>query len=121
MEKPINDNPKKRGRPATGKDPMVGVRMSENFQTTIRDWANKQADMPSMAEAIRRLVEFGLQASSPAKKSSSGQRARAAEMAGEQIDKLADQAHPDAANRKRRLTEGPSDFREQRVDRPRKK
>jgi hypothetical protein len=61
MPKSIKDNPK-RGRPATGKDPMVGVRMSEKFQDDIRAWAKKQADKPPLAPAIRRLVEIGLKA-----------------------------------------------------------
>jgi hypothetical protein len=61
MKKSIKDNPKKRrGRPATGKDPMVGVRMSENLQEEIRAWAGKQDDDPPLATAIRRLVEIGL-------------------------------------------------------------
>jgi len=56
--------PKKRrpGRPATGKDPMVGVRMSEDLQEEIRAWAAKQEDNPALARAIRRLVELGLKA-----------------------------------------------------------
>jgi hypothetical protein len=62
MAKSIRDNPKKkkRGRPATGKAPMVGVRMPEEFQDMIRTWAANQSDKPPLAAAIRRLVEFGL-------------------------------------------------------------
>jgi hypothetical protein len=61
MKKSIKDNPKKRrGRPATGKDPMVGVRMSEDLQEEIRAWAEKQDDDPPLATSIRRLVEIGL-------------------------------------------------------------
>jgi hypothetical protein len=63
MAKSIRDNPKKgRGRPATGKDPMVGVRMSKDLQKEIRAWASKQDDNPALATAIRRLVEIGLKA-----------------------------------------------------------
>jgi hypothetical protein len=61
MAKSLRDNPKKsRGRPATGKAPMVGVRMPEEFQDVIRAWASKQSDNPPLAAAIRRLVELGL-------------------------------------------------------------
>jgi hypothetical protein len=61
MAKPIRDNPKtSRGRPATGKSPMVGVRMHEEMQDLIKNWAAKQNDHPSLASAIRRLVELGL-------------------------------------------------------------
>src|SRR6476620_3043543 len=61
MRKSIKDNPKKaRGRPATGKAPLVGVRMHEEMQDLIKNWAAKQNDHPSLAAAIRRLVELGL-------------------------------------------------------------
>jgi hypothetical protein len=60
MKKSIKDNPKKkRGRPATGKKPMVGVRMSDDLQDQVRDWAEEHDDLP-LATAIRRLVELGL-------------------------------------------------------------
>src|SRR5215210_5987255 len=60
MKKPINDNQKRRGRPATGTAPLVGVRMTPDFQKNIKAWSKAQADKPSLAEAIRRLVELGL-------------------------------------------------------------
>ena len=41
---------------------MVGVRMTPEFQKPIKAWAKAQADKPTMAEAIRRLVELGLKA-----------------------------------------------------------
>ena len=60
MKKSIKDNPKKkRGRPATGKKPMVGVRMSDDLQNEVREWAEEHDDLP-LATAIRRLVELGL-------------------------------------------------------------
>jgi hypothetical protein len=61
MAKSIRDNPKKtRGRPATGKAPLVGVRMTEELQASIKAWATRQPDHPALAPAIRRLVELGL-------------------------------------------------------------
>ncbi len=39
---------------------MVGVRMTPEFQKPIKAWARLQDDRPTMAEAIRRLVELGL-------------------------------------------------------------
>ena len=61
MAKSIRDNPRKaRGRPATGNSPMVGVRMHEEMQDLIKNWAAKQNDHPSLAAAVRRLVELGL-------------------------------------------------------------
>lgn len=55
----------------------------------------------------------------PAKKGST----KAAEMAGEQIDRLADQSatHGERASRKRRLLKGPKEFRDIRTDHPRAK
>jgi hypothetical protein len=62
MKKSVKGNPKKkRGRPATGKKPMVGVRMSDDLQDEIRMWAEDHDDLP-LATAIRRLVEMGLRA-----------------------------------------------------------
>jgi hypothetical protein len=62
MKKSTNDNRKTRGRPATGTAPLVGVRMTEEFQTEIKGWSKEQPDHPPLATAIRRLVELGLKA-----------------------------------------------------------
>jgi hypothetical protein len=62
MKKSIKDIPKKRGRPATGNAPLVGVRMTEELQAEIRAWAKAQSGNPALATAIRRLVELGLKA-----------------------------------------------------------
>jgi hypothetical protein len=67
MKKSINDNRKSRGRPATGTAPLVGVRMTEEFQAEIKGWAKKQSDHPALAVAIRRLVELGLTVKAKAK------------------------------------------------------
>ena len=53
---------KKRGRPATGNDPVRAFRMSDQFMARVDGWAAEQTDQPSRAEAIRRLVELGLKA-----------------------------------------------------------
>jgi hypothetical protein len=36
--------------------------MSDEFMATVDTWAAKQEDKPSRAEALRRLIEFGLKA-----------------------------------------------------------
>ena len=54
--------PKKRGRPATGKDPLVSTRMPTALIGEIDAWANRGAVKRS--EAIRRLVELGLKVKS---------------------------------------------------------
>jgi hypothetical protein len=92
MKKSIKDNPKKtRGRPATGKAPLVGVRMPEEFQAEIKAWAKKQQDHPALAPAIRRLVEIGLKAHTPEPKAVGRLRKRvagAADLAAKAVDIL---------------------------------
>jgi hypothetical protein len=66
MAKSIRVIPKKRGRPATGKDPLVATRMPAELIKSIDNWGAEHADA-SRSAAIRRLVELGLKA--PAKKS----------------------------------------------------
>jgi hypothetical protein len=36
------------------------MRVSPSFLKTVDEWRRKQPDLPSRAEAIRRLVELGL-------------------------------------------------------------
>ena len=48
------------GRPATGKDPVRTMRLSDEFIIIIDAWAARQDDAPTRSEAIRRLVELGL-------------------------------------------------------------
>jgi len=44
------------------KDATLQMRVSQSFLKTIDSWRRKQEDLPSRAEAIRRLVEIGLKA-----------------------------------------------------------
>ena len=64
---------KKRGRPATGQDPVSAIRLSPALRSAIESWANQQPDKPSRSEAIRQLVEFALQAKSK-RQSSRGEK-----------------------------------------------
>jgi hypothetical protein len=45
---------------------MIGLRASPELRRSIEGWAKRQGDNPLLSEAIRRLVELGLEA--PAKK-----------------------------------------------------
>ena len=54
--------PKKRGRPATGQDPVLTVRVPPVTRLAIENWAKQQKDRPSRSEAIRRLIEIALAA-----------------------------------------------------------
>jgi hypothetical protein len=51
---------KRRGPAPTGKGVQVVVRLQPVPLTALDRWAEKQADHPTRAEAIRRLVEIGL-------------------------------------------------------------
>jgi hypothetical protein len=74
--------------------------------------------------AIRRLVEIGLKAKAEAKTvSKPGRRRRAQELAANAIEKMIDPAASpeERVRRRRRLTKGPPEFREDRVDLPKAK
>ena len=61
MAKSIKVNQKKgRGRPATGRDPVTAVRLSEDLTAAVDRWADSEA--VNRSEAIRRLVEQALKA-----------------------------------------------------------
>ncbi len=49
------------GRPPTGIGTQIGMRWQEPTLAAIDDWRRQQPDLPSRTEAIRRLVELGLQ------------------------------------------------------------
>jgi hypothetical protein len=60
MPKSISVKRKKAGRPATGTEPLYGVRISDDLMGRIQKWAAENS--ASRSEAIRRLVELGLKA-----------------------------------------------------------
>jgi hypothetical protein len=119
--------PKKRGRPATGKDPLVAFRAAPGTRAAMIKWAEKQPDAPSLSEAIRRLVELGLTVRSKGRLKSEdvrhGAKQRARELAGAAIDEMTDTtaSADDRGNRKRRLIRGPEEFQSVRRDRPNRK
>ncbi len=114
-----------------------------NMMVAIDTWRAKQKPLPNVSEAIRRLVELGLAAPAPRNRTrrhslsldleqiakrtpvpaKSGRLARARALAAETIDKIMDPAAPpeERAQRRRRLTKGPTEFREDRVDLPKRK
>jgi hypothetical protein len=51
---------KKIGRPATGQDPLVALRLSPEKRREVEEWAARQPDKPSFSEAVRRLIDRGL-------------------------------------------------------------
>ena len=51
---------KKRGRPATGTSPLIGVRMAAELTEAVDTWRAQQRPIPTRPEAIRQLVEQAL-------------------------------------------------------------
>jgi Arc/MetJ-type ribon-helix-helix transcriptional regulator len=122
MAKSIAVKPK-RGRPATGRDPFVGIRLPATLIESIQAWSEKN-DAASRSEAIRRLVELGLEVKTTTRPvSKSGRRLRARDLATKAIEKMIDPSAPpeERAHRRRRLTKGPTEFREDRIDLPKAK
>jgi Arc/MetJ-type ribon-helix-helix transcriptional regulator len=151
MAKSVKVNQKKRGRPATGRDPVSAVRLPAALTAAVDEWAEDHA--ANRSEAIRRLVELGLTVKTkarptgrlraalvadlaaeaidslgqkvkpPARPGKPGRRLRAQELATKAIEKIIDPAAPpeERAQRRRRLTKGPLEFREDRVDLPKAK
>jgi len=107
----IKAKPKKRGRPATGRDPMMGFRAAPVLRASIVKWAENQPDIPTLSEATRRLVELGLTVKSAARPTAKA-AARAAELAAKAIDKHADTSAPstERESRKNRRLKGQSVF-----------
>jgi hypothetical protein len=154
MKKSIKVHPKGRGRPATGRDPAVTIRLPEAVLASVKNWAMSQEDQPPRSQAIRRLVELGLMVKRKARPTGRpsaalvadlaaeaidslgpkvkaparpvgkpGRRLRAQELATKAIEKIIDPAAPpeERTERKRRLTKGPAEFRDARVDQPKAK
>ena len=118
MNKAISDTRKKgRGRPRVDAT-QIGLRLPPDQLAVLDVWIAKQKEPDlSRPEAIRRLVEIGLAKSSPSDRL---RATRAKELAERAIEKVGDPAAPPAerAERRRRLTKGPSEFRDDRVDQP---
>jgi hypothetical protein len=99
------------------------VRMQPDPLSALDKWVAKQPDQPTRPEAVRRLVELGLTVKTPARHiSEPGRKLRAQELAAKAIEKIIDPSAPpeERAQRRRRLTKGPTEFREDRVDLPKK-
>jgi hypothetical protein len=122
MKKSIKVDRKRRGRPPTGRATLVSSRFPGEVVAAVEAWA--AAKQTTRSDAIRRLVEIGLKVKTPARPvSKPGRRLRAQELATKAIEKIIDPSAPpeERAQRRRRLTKGPSEFREDRVDLPKAK
>jgi hypothetical protein len=127
----IGSSKKKRGRPAlyegsNGKGaPQIGLRLPPADLAAVDAWIAKRKEPDlSRPEAIRRLVELGLKVKTPARPvSKPGRTMRARELAAGAIERIIDPSAPpeERAQRRHRLTKGPPEFREDRVDQPKSK
>jgi hypothetical protein len=104
--------------PAAGEGTLIGLRLEPALLARVDRWAASQKDGPSRLEAIRRLIELGLAVALPAGVRTA-RAAQAAEMASEEIDRLADSSATDEERqlRKRRLIKGPKEFQDLRRNR----
>lgn len=61
--KSIAETPKRgRGRPRTGIGPAISMRLYPELEAALMAWIERQPDpKPSRSEALRRLVEKGLE------------------------------------------------------------
>src|SRR5215212_10687727 len=99
---------------------LVGVRLQSEQIKAIDAWAAKQRPLVTRPGAIRGLLELGLTIGTKARQPSPVHAARAKELARTAIDKMTDATAPreEQEQRRRRLTKGPLEFREARVDQP---
>jgi hypothetical protein len=125
MNKSISVNKKSRGRPKKkgGVFPVTAVRLPPALGADVDKWAGSQPDEPTRSEAIRRLVELGLAVKTKPKQPAAARADRAKELATKAIEKMIDPAAPpeERAQRRQRLTKGPLEFRDDRVDLPKAK
>jgi hypothetical protein len=126
MAKPIRDIPKKRGRgrpKTTGRGEAVLLRLHPPLITALDRWAKRQEGSVSRPEAIRRLIEQGLAGTGLERTTSRGAAQKASDLAAAAIENLTDPSQPSEQKQKakRRLIQGPEEFRDIRGDQPRRK
>ena len=110
-------------RPRTGRDAISAVKMSERLTADVDAWTEAHDTVRS--DAIRQLVELGLSATPSGDSLGSTPRGpdEIEDQAVKQIGQLLDPSLPIAERerRTRRLTEGPPEFSDERIDLPKLK
>lgn len=116
MSKSIKVHQKTRGRPPTGRDPAITVRLPQRIIDQAENWA--AANKTSRSEAIRRLIEIALAPQTKTTGHNHDAAQKASKLAEEVVDKVIDKSHPpdEQHRRKRRLIKGPREFRNIRGD-----
>lgn len=107
-------------RPGADRDAISAVKLSEGLTSEVDAWAEAR-DM-NRSDAIRHLVQLGLSASVSGARPGSARRdpVDIEGLAVRQIDRLLDPLLPSAERERRirRLTEGPPEFADERIDLP---
>ncbi len=107
-------------RPSADRDAVSAVKLSEGLTAQVDAWAEAHDTVRS--DAIRQLVQLGLNVAVSAVKPGVVRRAPVdiEGLAVRQIDQLLDPSLPaDERDRRiRRLTEGPPEFADERIDLP---
>jgi hypothetical protein len=115
----LSDDDKDRGDVAgTGRDGIGAVKLSQRLTADIDAWA--QTHNIARSDAIRQLVELGLDASPGPHRTVQREPADSEERAIEQIGRMLDPSlsAEERERRTRRLIEGPPEFSDQRIDLP---
>ena len=107
-------------RPTSGREAISAVKLSEGLTADVDAWAEAHDTVRS--DAIRQLVELGLRAAevSAAPVPVGCDPGELEDLAVRQIDRLLDPSLPTAERERRirRLTEGPPEFSDERIDLP---
>jgi hypothetical protein len=110
-------------RPTAAREAISAVKMPESLTADVDAWA--EAHDMVRSDAIRRLIELGLNAAPSAASHGSVSYDPLAieDRAVRQLDQLLDPSLPAAERERRirRLTEGPPEFSDERIDLPNKK
>ena len=96
-------------------------RMIAGQLRALAEDCERRAEKAAPAEAAKALAREGLRSSSPISRSHARlQAARAARLAEGALETIEDPAAPpqERVQRRRKLTKGPSEFREDRIDQP---
>jgi len=101
-----------------GRDAISAVKLSQHLTADIDAWA--EAHNMARSDAIRRLVEIGLNAAPGPHRGVPYEPVAIEERAVEQIERMLDPSLPadERERRRRRLIEGPPEFLDQRKDLP---
>ena len=124
MKRSISNIEKKRGRgrPRVGAIPVM-VRLLPGQAQKLDQWRKRQPEKPGRPEAIRRLIDQGLAGTGPERTTNRGAAQKASDLAAKAIENLTDASQPREQKQKakRRLIQGPEEFRDIRGDQPRRK